>query len=106
MLPHRHLVAVAPLRGSNASGRVYHNEVVIPFAQIVDGAGLVGGQYAREANVTGVVYCDRDAFDALPMPDSKVRLWAGTGDEHEAVVMRVERYNHPRIADLIVLVLR
>lgn len=106
VLPHRRLVGVAPLRGSSTAGRVYHDEIVIPFAQIVDGAGLVGGQYAREAEVSGVVYCDRDVFDKIPMPDSKVRLWIGTKDEHEATVKRVERFNHPKYADLLVVVLR
>lgn len=106
LLPHEKAVAVAPVLGASAAGRAYGAETVLERALIVDGTGLVGTQYEREAEVVGVVYCDRDAFDVIPVPDSRVKLWHGDRDEHEAFVKRTERYKHRRLGDVLVMVLR
>lgn len=106
LFPHVNAVSVAPLTGSNAAGRIYGADVVLKRALIIDGTGLTGTQYEREAEVVGVVYCERDAIDAIPVPDSRVKLWLGERDEHDAFVKRTEHYKDPRLGDLLVLVLR
>ncbi len=106
VLPHVREVVVEPLKGVSGAGRTFHAPVTVERSLIVDGTGLVGSQYERETEVSGVVYCDRSAFEALPAPDSRVKLWVGSPDEREAAVKRVERYKHPRIGDVLVVVLR
>lgn len=105
-LPHVNQVIVEPLKGVSGAGRSYLAPVTIGRSLIVDGAGLVGTQYEREIEVSGVVYCDRSALEVLPAPDSRVKLWPGDVDEREAAVKRVERYMHPRVGDVLVVVLR
>ncbi len=106
LLPHRGALIVAPLGGVSASGRRFGPPITVDRSLVIDGVALRGTQYGREAEVTGAVYCERSAFVSIPAPDSKVTLWPGTVDEREAVVHRVERYYHPRIADLLVVLLR
>lgn len=106
-VPHRDLVTVEPLTGNGAAGRSYGPRFTIGRAQIVDGLALQGTQYEKESNVSGVVYCDRAELGAdLPFPDSRVTIWAGTPEQRFANVKRCERYEHPEIADLVVMVLR
>lgn len=106
LLPHVDSVSVSPVLGASAAGRSYGPEAIIPNTLIIDGTSLVGTQYEREAAVVGVVYFDRDALDTIPAPDSRVKLWHGDRDEHEAFVKRTERYKHPRLGDVLVMVLR
>ncbi|WP_427870545.1 hypothetical protein [Leucobacter luti] len=106
-LPHRGLVIVEPLHGAGAGGRAFGPPVTLGRALIADGLALRGSQYEQEAEVSAVVYCERAEFGAdLPFPDSKVTLWAGQAGERWAMVKRSERYEHPQIADVVVLVLR
>lgn len=105
-LPHVNMVKVEPVTGVSAAGRSYGTAATVQRSLIVDGANIIGSQYEREAEVSGVVYCDRDAFGTIPPPDSRVTLWAGTGDEHQAFIKRVERYHHPKVGDVLVVVLR
>ena len=106
-LPHRELVTVEPVKGAGAAGRTFAAPITIGRALIVDGLGLRGSQYENEAEVSAVVYCERHEFpDDLPFPDSRVKLWAGQAGQRFAIVKRSERYEHPEIADLVVLVLR
>ncbi len=106
LLPHVDSVSVEAVKGVSGAGRSYHSAVTVKRALIIDGMALSGTQYERETDVSGVVYCDRSAFEKVPPPDSRVTLWLGTPDEHEAFVKRVERYMHPRFGDVLVAVLR
>ena len=105
-LPHVNAVTVEPVTGGSAAGRAYGAAVTLHRTLIVDGVSLTGTQYEREAEVSGVVYCDRDAIATIPPPDSRVTLWKSTTDEHQAFVKRVERYHHPKVGDVLVVVLR
>lgn len=105
-LPHRERAKIRPLVGSNAAGRTYGPEVVVARSLIVDGQQLAGNQYAKIAELSAVVYCNRDEFASLPAPDSEVVLHAGTVDERAGTILRVERYHHPKIADLVVVLVK
>lgn len=106
LLPHVDAITVEALKGVSGAGRSFHPPVTVKCSLIVDGISLAGTQYEREPEVSGVFYCDRSAFEKLPVPDSRVRLWHGSEDEHEAFVKRVERYMDPRLGDVLVVVLR
>lgn len=106
LLPHVDAVTVEAVKGVSGAGRSFNPPVTVKRALIIDGTALRGSQYEREAEVSGVFYCNRAEFEALPPPDSRVKLWQGTADEREAVVKRVERYMHPRHGDVLVVVLR
>lgn len=105
-LPHRELVTIRPLLGASAAGRSYGDTVTLSRALISDGQALGGTQYAKIAELQAAVYCNRDEFDSIPAPDSEVVLHAGTSDERAGHILRVERYHHPRIADLVVVLVK
>lgn len=105
IVPHENAVIVKPVTGAHAGGRSYGDPVTIERSQIAIGKGSVGNQYSREEGVIGVVYIDTDAINVPPGPGSVVTVWPGTKFEQQAAVRRYERYEDPRIADYLVLVL-
>lgn len=105
LLPNRDEVVIDPNAGVGSGGQIYGPPVTLARSFIVEGAALSGTQYGRETGVTGLVYCERSAVEHIPDPASRVRLRVGSVDESSGTVRRVERFQHPEIADLLVVVL-
>lgn len=106
LLPHKRLVVVEPYEGGGANGRGYGTAETIKRAQIVDSDELVRDQYDAEVISTTTVYLERSAVQAIPCPETRVIVRAGTEDERTAYVIRCDRYEHPDIADLLEVRLR
>jgi hypothetical protein len=106
LLPHRRLVKVEPYEGGAANGRAYGPPVTVERALIVDSDELVRDQYDTETISTTTIYLERAALANIPVPETRVTVRAGTQDERETHVIRCDRYEHPRIADLLEVRLR
>lgn len=106
MLPHRRLVVVEPYLGGGANGRSYGPPVTVERALIIDSDELVRDQYDTETISTTTVYLERSALAQIPVPETRVTVRAGTPDVRETHVIRCDRYEHPRIADLLEVRLR
>ena len=101
LLCHRDLVKVEPYLGGGANGRAYGAEVEIRRALIVDADELVRDQYDSEVKSATTVYLERSALAAIPIPDTRVTVRAGTVDERTTHVIRCDRHEHPEIVDLL-----
>ena len=101
LLFHRDLVTVEPYLGGGANGRVYGDPVTIERAQIIDDVKLIRDQYDSETKLAAIVYIERSALEHIPTPETRVTIWAGTGEERHAHVEGCGRYHHPDIADLL-----
>lgn len=106
LLPHQELVKVEPYLGGGAGGRSYGTPVTIKRAQIIDDVELLRDQYDADTIITALVYLERSELTEIPTPETKVTIWAGTGDERVAHVVKCGRYQHPKIADLLEVRLR
>ncbi|QIK64151.1 hypothetical protein G7068_13790 [Leucobacter viscericola] len=101
LLPHRELVTVTPYLGGGANGRVYGTPVTLKRAQILDDIKLIRDQYDKETSITAVVYCERSELEDIPIPETRVTIWAGTRDQRDAHVESAGRYEHPEFVDLL-----
>lgn len=101
LLPHRRLVVVEPYEGGGADGRSYGAAETVDRSLIIDTDVLVRDQYDAEVNSSTTIYFERSELSALPTPETRVTVRAGTADERETHVIRCDRYEHPRIADLL-----
>lgn len=101
LLPHRRLVTVEPYLGGGANGRSYGTPEPVERALIIDSDVLVRDQYDAEVNSSTTVYFERAELTALPTPETRITVRAGTPDERISHVIRCDRYEHPRIADLL-----
>lgn len=101
LLPHRRLVTVEPYLGGGANGRSYGTAETVERALIIDSDVLVHDQYDAEVNSSTTIYLERSELTTLPTPETRVTVRAGTPDERVSHVIRCDRYEHPRIADLL-----
>lgn len=106
LLPHRNLVRVHPYKGGGSGGRVYGPPEMPTRALIVDDAELIRDQYDAETIINAIVYLERGEVTDIPVPETKLTLWAGTDDEREAYVVKCGRFEHPQIADVLEVKLR
>ncbi|MFA5608309.1 MAG: hypothetical protein WDA07_14220 [Leucobacter sp.] len=106
LLPHRDLVKVDTYKGGGAGGRVYTGQTTVKRALIIDDVQLIRDQYDAETVLSAIVYLERGEIAAIPEPETKVTIWAGTTDERTAYVVKCGRYQHPKIADLLEVRLR
>lgn len=97
---------VHQFKGGTAGGRSYGTAETVKRALIVDDAELLRDQYDAETLITALIYFERSEVEKIPVPETKVIIWAGTADERTAYVVKCGRYQHPRIADLLEVRLR
>lgn len=101
LLPHRRLVHVEPYLGGGANGRSYGAPEVVERALIVDSDVLVRDQYDAEVNSATTIYFERSEVSEIPTPETRITVRAGTPDQRVSHVIRCDRYEHPKIADLL-----